>query len=129
MDAVYKQFEKKWLSRRAFFIHIIIPWIVISVLSYLIAVSGGDDSHAQFRRLLLVLFFSVYFLIVRIAMFIMAMNVHEQLKRKYKDAYAKRLEKQAGFGFIALKLGATLARIKRDLAHENGAYDEPTRRL
>lgn len=128
MDEGFHRFEKKWFSKKAFALHIILPWIVISLLSYLIAMSGHNP-HLRYQRFLLVLFFSAYFLIVRIAMFNMALNVHEQLKIKYKEQYAQRLGNQKNFGFIALKIGATLARIKRDLAHEDQERGKPTGRL
>ena len=111
----FKSFEQKWLSWRAFLRHIIAPWLIISGLAYVIA-SFGQGGQSEMHRVVLVLFFSMYFLVIRSGLLVMTANLHETLKEDYKDVYAGRLASYDDFGLLGLKLGATLARIKRDLA-------------
>lgn len=45
----------------------------------------------------------------------MSYNLHDELKKEFQTKYAEKLAEHHDFGFIGLRLGATLARIKRDL--------------
>ncbi len=117
MSDIFKNFERDWFSPRAFARHIIAPWLAVSALAYFVA-SYGNDGHAEFRRVVLVLFFSLYFLVVRSGLLVMTRNLHDTLKKDFKEAYAARLTGQHDFGWLGLKLGSTLARIKRALIEE-----------
>ncbi|HHL42650.1 MAG TPA: hypothetical protein ENJ42_03445 [Hellea balneolensis] len=117
MMPVFKNFEREWFSLRAFLRHIIIPWLIVSALAYMVA-STGQDAHASFRRVILVLFFSLYFLVIRSGLLVMTRNLHDTLKKDYGEAYARELSAHQDFGLLGLKLGATLARIKRRLIDE-----------
>ena len=113
----FKTFEQKWFSLRAYARHIIAPWLAISGLAYLIA-SFGQGGQSEIHRVVLVLFFSLYFLVVRSGLLVMTMNLHDTLKKDFGQAYANRLIAPRDFGWLGLRLGATLARIKCVLIEE-----------
>jgi hypothetical protein len=117
MSDVFERFERKWFGLRAFMGHIILPWLIVSALAYMVA-STGSDEYASFRRVILVLFFSLYFLVIRSGLLVMTHNLHDTLKKDFGAAYEQQLSAHPDFGFLGLKLGATLARIKRRLIDE-----------
>lgn len=114
INPVFVAFEKDWLRWAAFGQHIILPWFLISVLCYGIG-SFGDGGQKEIHRLVLVGFFSIYFLIIRSGLHIMSYNLHDELKRDFGDKYADLLAVHQDFGFLGLKIGATLARMKKIL--------------
>jgi len=114
VETAFKTFEKAWLRWAAFGRHIILPWLIISALCYGVG-SFGENDQKEIHRLVLVGFFSVYFLIIRTGLHIMSYNLHDELKKEFQSKYAEQLSQHHDFGFLGLKLGATLARIKRDL--------------
>ncbi len=118
MSDLFKPFENRWFSLRAIFFHIVLPWLVITLPACMIALSGSDP-QAQRKRLVLVVFFSVYFLVVRCGVFLMARDLHLSLKTDFKDRYFDKIKNLDGFGLLGLKLGATLARIKANLILED----------
>lgn len=122
MNKVYHKFEHSQLGRAAFFRHVIIPWLVISVFAFIVA-SLGDGGRREFHRLVLVVFFSVYFLLIRAGLYFMSWQLHKELKRDFGDKYQEKLARLPDFGsqmfgMFGLKLGSTLARIKYILHQE-----------
>ncbi len=114
MSDIYKNFERAELGAGAFAKHILLPWLVISALAWWVG-SFGADEHAVVRRLVLVGFFSIYFLLVRAGIHYMSAGLHAELKKEFGEKYEALLAGHHDFGLFGLKLGSTLAQMKRAL--------------
>ena len=104
MQADFTMFEKKWLGWATFTRHIIVPWMLISVICYGIG-SFGVGGQKEIHRLVLVGFFSLYFFIIRASLHIMSYNLHDELKKKFSTKYAQALKPHHGFGLARLWRG------------------------
>jgi len=63
----------------------------------------------------LVGFFSIYFLLVRAGIHYMSAGLHAELKKEFGEKYEALLAGHHDFGLFGLKLGSTLAQMKRAL--------------
>lgn len=116
-----KELERSHLSIRCWLQRVVLPSAALLAGALFIFGRITSDDSVLDHNAVIVGFFILYFVLVRGGHLIMIRSLHNEMMRKYKEAYAERL---AGLSYDSLRrrnLGFTLARIKRDLITEFGA--------
>lgn len=116
-----KELERSYLSLRCWLQRIVLPSAAVLTAALFVFRRVTSDASVLDHNAVIVGFFILYFVLVRGGHLVMIRSLHNEMMRKYKDAYKDRLRTISKSSLRRHNLGFTLARIKRDLITEFGA--------
>lgn len=110
--------ERDWLSFRFWAVKCVLPTAVALLVILGLFAFVTDNAKDLNHNAVIVGFFSLYFVLVRGGHLIMVRSLHQELMRKYCDAYTHKLGYIPQGQIKRRNIGFTLARIKRELMME-----------
>ena len=115
-----KELERSYLSLRCWLQRVVLPSAALLTAALIVFKRVTSDPSILNHNAVIVGFFILYFVLVRGGHLIMIRSLHNEMMRKYKEAYKDRLAAIPRDRLRRHNLGFTLARIKRDLITEYG---------